>query len=152
MTRQEILQKVRPFLAAGNGQNTYLGVYLLVHQLGWTPAQALEQVVPVEVPDPEGGAFNFTCHYQIAYLHIEYTVMEGYVPYMGAGVTATRLVGVDERFLPYLDTSGWAGYLSIEDGQEPEHIRQLIREDYKTLIPQVVDWLNARPETAFISQ
>lgn len=150
MTRQEILEKVQDFFATGKGEHAYLGVYLLVYQLDWTPAQALGALTPVEVPDPEGGAFNFTCHYRIAHIQVEYTVMEGYVPYMGAGVTATRLIGVDEQLLPHLDTSGWAGYLSIEDGQDLEEIRSLIREDYEALIPQLVIWLNALPKTAFV--
>lgn len=147
--RQEMLQKIQDFFATGDGEYIYLGVYLLVYQLGWTPEQALGHLRPVEEPDLEGGAFNFTCHYQIAHIYVEYRVMEGYVPYMGAGVTATRLISVDEQQLPQLDTSAWASYLSIEDGQTPETIRTLIYKDYETLVPQLVLWLNALPRTAF---
>lgn len=150
MTRQEILQKVQDFFATGEGQHIYMGLFLLVYQLGFTPEQALLELRPIEVPDPEGGTFNFTVHYHIAHLHLEYTVMEGYVPYMGAGVTATRLMGMDERLLPLVDTSEWAGYLSVDDGQAPEHIRQVIRADYEALIPQLIQWLNDHPTTAFV--
>lgn len=149
MTSQEILQKIQDFFTTGDGEYVYLGVYLLVYQLGWSPEQALRHLTPVEEPDPEGGAFNFICHYQISHIHVKYTVMEGYVPYMGAGVTATRLIGVDEQRLPQFDTTAWASYLSIEDGQTPETIRALIHKDYETLVPQLVLWLNALPETAF---
>lgn len=148
--RQEILQKVQDFFATGDGHYAYLGVYLLVHQLNLSPIDALKTLTPTEEPDLEGGEYDFTCHYRIGAVHIAYTVMEGYVPYMGAGITATRLVGIEEGTAAGVDTSAWAGYLSIGDGDPPAYIRQLIREDYEQLLPEVVDWLNADPKTAFV--
>lgn len=132
--------KIQALFHTHKGENAYIAVYLLIHQLGYSPAQALKEVPFVESYRGNGGK-DFTWELSIGTMHLEYTVVEGYVPYMGADTTAARVLRIETqgRYEPVPDL---AGYLAVQDDQTKEEIQQLIKADYVQLIPQLWAWLD----------
>lgn len=133
--------KVKALLDTHKGEHAYIAVYLLIHQLGFSPTEALKAVPLVETASSNGGK-DFTLELHLGTMELEYQVVEGYVPYMGADVTAARLLRVEQEDQKYELVPDLAGYLAIGDDQSKEEIQQLIQEDYYQLIPQLWAWLD----------
>lgn len=132
--------QIKALLDTHKGEYAYIAVYLLIHQLGYSPEQALKEVPFVETTSSNGGK-NFNVELYLGTLKLEYRVVEGYVPYMGADITAARMLCVEQGG-HYELVPDVAGYLAIEDDQTKEEIQQLIQEDYHQLIPQLWAWLD----------
>lgn len=135
-----IPSKIKDLLHTHNGEYTYIAIYLMIQQLGYSPEQALKEVPFLEIDNNEHNR-NFTWELYLGGMELEYRVVEGYVPYMGADVTAARMLRVEQEG-HYELVPDLAGYLTIEDNQSKEEIQQLIQEDYHQLIPQLWAWLD----------
>ncbi|MFK7797040.1 MAG: hypothetical protein AB8E82_06275 [Aureispira sp.] len=132
--------KIQTLLDTHQGENTYIAVYLMIHQLGYSPEQALKAVPFVETAG-SGQGREFTWELYLGNMELEYKVVEGYVPYMGADITAARILKVEHQG-KYELVPDLAGYLAIQDDQTKEEIQQMIQEDYHQLIPQLWQWLD----------
>lgn len=132
--------KIKDLLHTHNGEYTYIAIQLMVQQLGYSPEQALKEVPFLETAKEENSR-NFTWELYLGGMELEYRVVEGYVPYMGADVTAARILRVEQggqlELVPDV-----AGYLALEDDQSQEEIQQILQEDYHQLIPQLWAWLD----------
>jgi hypothetical protein len=131
---------IQALLNTHKGEHAYIAVYLLIHQLGYSPQQAL-RAVPFQEVYNDLHQRDFTWQLHLGAMQLEYAVVEGYVPYMGADTTAARMlrVEIEDRLEPVPDL---AGYLAIQDDQTTEEIQQLILDDYYQLIPQLWQWLD----------
>ncbi len=131
---------IKALLDTHNGENAYIAVQLLIHQLHYTPEQALKAIPFIEISNSPVGQ-EFTWQLYVGALQLEYVVTEGYVPYMGADTTAARMVRVekDGQYEPVPDL---AGYLPLEEGKNSAEIQQILLEDYHQLLPQLWAWLD----------
>lgn len=136
MTLQETRQKIQALLDSGQGENVYIGIYMLVNEFGMSISKALKELKPFynsQNPD------NFIASFRIANIWIEYEFEKGYVPYMGTEATVSRMVsqwnGTKQKFM-----EGFSTFLPIDDTTSLEEIKELIMEDYYSLIPNIIKW------------
>ncbi|BDS09686.1 hypothetical protein [Aureispira anguillae] len=140
MIKEEIQAKIQTLIESGQGENTYIGVYMMVNHLGLTLNQALASLKPMDYQRNYANPNDFYCSVRIANVWIEYEYIEGYVPYMGTAATASRMVSFfNKERLEIID--GLAEFLAVKDEHSVEDVRQIVAEDYQSLIPTIIDLL-----------
>ena len=142
MQPQEIQQKIDDLLSSGQGENTYIAVYMMVHLYDISLTEALKRLTPIEYERNYSNPNDFYCSIRIANVWIEYESIEGYVPYMGTAATTSRIVGIHNKE-NHQTTSleGLSDFLPIEDSLTKSQIKDLIAEDYHELIPTLIELL-----------
>ena len=136
MTKEEIQIKIQNLVDSGQGANTYIAVYMMVHQLDMTLEEAIGSLKPIDYERTFANPNDFYSNIRIANIWVEYEFIEGYVPYMGTAATASRMVS-------YYDAKNdctkiidrLAEFLPIEDEDSPARVRAIVLEDYQSLVP-----------------
>lgn len=142
MHPQEVQQKIDDLLSSGQGENTYIATYMMVHHYEISLVDALKRLVPIEYERNYSNPNDFYCSIRIANIWIEYESIEGYVPYMGTAATTSRVVGVhDKETHKTTSLEGLSDFLPIEDSLTKAQIKELILEDYNELIPTIIELL-----------
>lgn len=141
MDRLEIQAKIAQLIETRQGHNTYIALQLMQSQLNYTYVQALKALGPVEEPRNYPHPNDFYACIRIADIWVEYEYLSGYIPYMEANVTASRIVyrALSEEQLEPLD--GLSTFLPIGDDETVEEVWAVIRADYLELIPELMTLL-----------
>lgn len=137
MTHQEIQLKIKDLLQSNKGENTFIAMCLMMSQLNLNEEEALAQLKPILTQE---GNNKKSYQLNIAHIRLEYHYEEGYVPYMGAGVTVSRMLGLFEgNNLEYL--ADYATFLELEEQVANQDIETIIYKDYLQLIPTIAELL-----------
>lgn len=129
MTSKEVEAKIQDLLDSGEAENIYIGLCLMMSQLGLSMGEALQRLKPHY---QQGDQVNFKAFYKIGAIQLEYEYEQGYVPYMGTGATVSRMLGIwEEGSLEYqLD---YAAFLNLGDNDGQAEARKLVEDDYLNL-------------------
>lgn len=140
MTKKEIQAKIQDLVDSGQAENTYIAVYMMVHELNMSLREALASLKPRDYERNFTNPNDFYASVRVANVWVEYEFIEGYVPYMGTAATASRMVSFFENGkLELID--GLAEFLPVTDEHEVADVRQLVIEDYQDLIPTLIELL-----------
>jgi len=133
-------QKIRELLDSGQGENTYIALYMMVNEMNISLEEALLSLKPIDYKRNHTNPNDFYCSIRIANVWVEYEYIEGYVPYMGTGATATRVVSFFEQEKQE-SVEGLSEYLEVDDSNNVDDVRAIILADYQALIPTIIDLL-----------
>ena len=139
MTKEEIQRKIQTLVETGQGENTYIGVYMMVNQLDMTLAAAIGSLKPIDYERTFTNPNDFYSSVRIANVWVEYEFIEGYVPYMGTAATASRMVSYHDAKTDSTEIiDRLAEFLPIEDKDTLERVREIVLEDYQNLVPLLI--------------
>jgi hypothetical protein len=139
MTKEEIQSKIQSLVDSGQGENTYIAVYMMVNQLDMTLAEAVGSLRPIDGERTFASPNDFCSSIRIANIWIEYEFIEGYVPYMGTAATASRMVSYYDAKTDSTEIiDRLAEFLPIQDRDSPERVREIVLEDYQDLVPTLI--------------
>lgn len=139
MTKEEIQGKIQQLVATGQGENTYIAVYMMVNQLEMTLEEAVGSLIPIDYERTFSSPNDFYSSIRIANIWVEYEFIEGYVPYMGTAATASRMVSYyDAKNDKTEIIDRLAEFLPIQDEDTPERVREIVLEDYQGLVPLLI--------------
>lgn len=139
MTNEEIERKIQYLVASGQGENTYIAVYMMVNQLGMTLEEAIGSLKPIDYERTFSNPNDFYSSVRIANIWVEYEFIEGYVPYMGTSATASRMVSYYDANTDSTEIiDRLAEFLPIQDEDGPERVRAIVLEDYQGLVPLLI--------------
>jgi hypothetical protein len=139
MTKEEIQRKIKNLVDTGQGENTYIGVCLMVSQLDMTMAEAIGSLKLIDYKRTFANPNDFYSSVRIASVWVEYEFIEGYVPYMGTAATASRMVSYHDAKTDSTEIiDRLAEFLPIEDKDTPERVREIVLEDYQDLVPLLI--------------
>jgi hypothetical protein len=133
-------QKIRDLLDSGQGENTYIAIYLMVNEMNISLKEALLTLKPIDSKVNHTNPNDFHCSIRIANIWIEYQYIDGYVPYMGTAATTTRVVSFFENEQQE-SIEGLSDYLEAEDSNNVDDVRAIILADYHALIPTIIELL-----------
>lgn len=145
MTKEEIQRKIQSLVDSGQGENTYIAVYMMVHQLDMTLEEAIASLKPIDYERDFASPNDFYTSVRIANIWVEYEFIEGYVPYMGTAATASRMVSyydVKTDRTEIIDRL--AEFLNINDEDSPAQVRKIVLEDYQSLVPTLIELLEGK--------
>jgi hypothetical protein len=139
MTKKEIQSKIQNLVDSGQGENTYIGIYMMVNQLDMTLEEAIASLKPIDYDRSFSSPNDFYSSVRIANIWVEYEFIEGYVPYMGTAATASRMVSYYDAKRDSTEIiDNLAEFLPIQDEDTPERVRKIVLEDYKSLVPLLI--------------
>lgn len=145
MTKEEIQRKIQSLVDSGQGENTYIAVYMMVHQLGLTLEEAIASLKPIDSERDFASPNDFYSSVRIGNIWVEYEFIEGYVPYMGTAATASRMVSYYDAQTDQTEIiDRLAEFLSINDEDTPAQVREIVLEDYKALVPTLIELLDGK--------
>lgn len=140
MTKSEIAYKIQALVDSGEGENSYIAIYMMINELGLTLEEALKSLKPISYERSVSTNNSFYSSIRIANIWVEYDYEEGYVPYMGTESTVSRMVGYWQKDKMEYEVD-LSRFLPTEDSTSVEEVKQLILEDYYSLIPVIIDLL-----------
>jgi hypothetical protein len=139
MTKEEIQIKIQSLVDSGQGENTYIAVYMMVNHLDMTLEEAIGSLKPIDDERTFSSPNDFYSSIRIANIWVEYEFIEGYVPYMGTAATASRMVSYHDAKTDRTEIiDSLAEFLPIQDEDSQERVREIVLEDYQDLVPLLI--------------
>ncbi len=140
MNKREIYSGIDQLIDSGKGYNSSLAISLMVSQLGCSLLDALKYLKPQFTSGSSENLYDFEGQINISNLTVVYENNQGYVPYMGSENTSTRLVKIENNGkIEMIDSL--LHFLEVQDCNNEQEIKELMLEDYYSIIPEIIDLL-----------